>query len=76
MTLLNLLGRYEEALGVLMTRRFHPWEGGEGLVSGQWVLANLGLAQVALDTSHPVRAVECLEAALVRPQNLGEGNIC
>jgi tetratricopeptide (TPR) repeat protein len=72
-TLLNLLGRYEEALGVLKARRFHPWEGGEGLVSGQWVLANLGLAQVALDTSDPARAVECLEAALVRPQNLGEG---
>jgi tetratricopeptide (TPR) repeat protein len=72
-TLLNLLGRHEEALAVLGTRRFHPWEGGEGLVSGQWVLANLRLAQVALDSSDPDCAIRCLEAALERPQNLGEG---
>ena len=72
-TLLNLLGRHEEALAVLKARRFHPWEGGEGLVSGQWVLANLRLAQVALDSSDASTAIARLEAALERPHNLGEG---
>ena len=26
-TLLNLLGRYEEAYTFIMANRFHPWEG-------------------------------------------------
>ena len=34
-TLYNQDGRSEEALRILAARRFHPWEGGEGLVSGQ-----------------------------------------
>jgi tetratricopeptide (TPR) repeat protein len=72
-TLLNGLGRHEEALAALSTRRFHPWEGGEGLVSAQWVLANLRLAQAALEACDPDLAVERLEAALERPLNLGEG---
>ena len=29
-TLLNLLGRYQEAYNFIMSCRFHPWEGGEG----------------------------------------------
>ena len=72
-TILNLLGRHGEALTLLKARRFHPWEGGEGLVSAQWVLANLRLAQVALDSSDPDGAIRCLQAALELPQNLGEG---
>jgi tetratricopeptide (TPR) repeat protein len=72
-TLLNMLGRCEEALAVLRARRFHPWEGGEGLVSAQWVLAHLRLGRAALEGSDPDRAVKCLEPALERPQNLGEG---
>jgi tetratricopeptide (TPR) repeat protein len=72
-TLLNELGGHQEALAILGHRQFHPWEGGEGLVAAQWVLANLRLAQHDLEASQPGRAVECLEAALRRPENLGEG---
>ena len=71
-TLLNLLGRHREALAVLAARRFHPWEGGEGLVSGQWVLTNLRLGQLALDASDTGNAVRHCEMALERPRNLGE----
>ena len=70
---LNRLARHEEALAVLVSRRFHPWEGGEGLVSAQWVLANLRLAQAALNAADPAAAIGRLAAALERPHNLGEG---
>jgi tetratricopeptide (TPR) repeat protein len=72
-TLLNELGGHQEALAILGHRQFHPWEGGEGLVAAQWVLANLRLAQHDLEASQSGRAVERLEAALHRPENLGEG---
>jgi tetratricopeptide (TPR) repeat protein len=72
-TLLGEAGRHGEALDVLTGRRFHPWEGGEGLVSAQWVLANLRLAQAALEAGEPDRAAGLLEQALTRPDNLGEG---
>ena len=45
LTLLDVLGRHDEVLDVLRTRRFHPWEGGEGLVSGLWVRANVAIAR-------------------------------
>src|SRR5688500_6439805 len=35
--LYNFSGRYEEAYRQIMKRRFHPWEGGEGKVSGQYI---------------------------------------
>jgi tetratricopeptide (TPR) repeat protein len=71
--LLNQAGCHQEALAILAGRRFHPWEGGEGMVSAQWVLANLRLAQAALHRASPGVAIERLAAALQRPRNLGEG---
>jgi tetratricopeptide (TPR) repeat protein len=47
-TLLNHFGRHEEALGILMTRKFHPWEGGEGKVTGQYVLSLVEMAKTLL----------------------------
>lgn len=74
-TLLNETGSHEEALAVLARRRWHPWEGGEGLVPAQWVLANLRLANRALQKLPPApsEAIAHLQAALGRPPNLGEG---
>ena len=46
-TLLNRVGRHADAAAILAGRRFHPWEGGEGLVSGQWVVAHRELARAA-----------------------------
>ena len=35
-TLLNETGQYDKALDALKEHTFHPWEGGEGKVSGQY----------------------------------------
>jgi tetratricopeptide (TPR) repeat protein len=49
-TLLNYFGRYEEALSILMGRKFHPWEGGEGKTTGQYVVCRLEMAKALLLT--------------------------
>jgi tetratricopeptide (TPR) repeat protein len=72
-TLYNDVGRHEAALAYIMSRRFHPWEGGEGLVSGQYVRAHLRLGQAALAANRPEDARRHLEAAMRYPENLGEG---
>ena len=41
--LLNAAGRHEEALSILLGRTYHPWEGGEGKPTGQYVQAQIGL---------------------------------
>ncbi len=72
-TLYNQTGRSEKALSILSSRRFHPWEGGEGLVSGQYVAAHLLLGRAALDGEDATVALRHFEAARRYPQNLGEG---
>lgn len=74
-TLLNLLGRHEEALELLLARRFHPWEGGEGKAPGQYVLALLELAKQELAAGRAGEAKASLEKALFYPENLGEGKL-
>ncbi len=54
--LLDRVGRFEDAAAVLRVRRFHPWEGGEGLVSAQWVVAHRELARAALRSGDPAGA--------------------
>ncbi|HYW84276.1 MAG TPA: DUF5107 domain-containing protein, partial [Spirochaetia bacterium] len=44
-SLLNLRGDNDRALELLLGRRFHPWEGGEGKVSRQYVTALLGVSK-------------------------------
>ena len=74
-TLLNLLGRHEEAYRRIMERKFHPWEGGEGKVTTQYAAALVQLAKKALRDGDTGRAKELLEKALVFPENLGEGKL-
>ncbi|MGN0778313.1 MAG: DUF5107 domain-containing protein [Aristaeellaceae bacterium] len=74
-TLLNDMGRYEEALTHIMGRKFHPWEGGEGKVTGQYAVALTQLGRIALENGNPAKAKELLERALVFPHNLGEGKL-
>jgi tetratricopeptide (TPR) repeat protein len=71
-TLLNQVGRAEEALKLLLSRRFQPWEGGEGLVLGQYVRARLLLGRQALDRGDFAPAREEFLAALKPAENLGE----
>lgn len=72
-TLLNQTGRAEQALEMLLARRFNPWEGGEGLVSGQYVWAHILLGRSLLESGHPQEALAHFSAAREYPQNLGEG---
>ncbi|MGI5989170.1 MAG: hypothetical protein ACOX78_02740 [Lachnospiraceae bacterium] len=74
-TLLNLLGRYQEALDLILARHFHPWEGGEGKVSAQYMAALTGLAKEALRKNEARQAEKLSERALVFPENLGEGKL-
>jgi tetratricopeptide (TPR) repeat protein len=71
-SLFNQTGQYEKALAVLASRKFQPWEGGEGLGLGQYVLAEIGLGRRALAAGDCVGAVTALGRALFPPDNLGE----
>lgn len=71
--LLNQLGQWKEALNWLLTRRFAPWEGGEGLVPAQFVHAHRSLGLEALVAGDAGRALHHFQQARQYPDNLGEG---
>lgn len=70
--LCNQTGRPEEALEVLLRRKFQPWEGGEGMVLAQFTRAHLLLGQRALEQGNPRGALGHFRACLEPPENLGE----
>ncbi|WP_372237815.1 DUF5107 domain-containing protein [Paenibacillus sp. P46E] len=74
-TLLNAQGFHEKAVHALQVRNFHPWEGGEGKVTGQHVFAHVELAKQALADNRYEEAVQYLRQALIYPENLGEGKL-
>ena len=75
-TLLNMTGQHEKALNALLTRHFHPWEGGEGKVPAQWRLALTQLARQHLATGEAQEALLLLErAAGEYPHSFGEGKL-
>lgn len=74
-TLLNLRGQHTLALDILQKRTFHPWEGGEGKVAGQYVLSLVELAKQQLDAGDYQQALDRLEMARQYPPNLAEGKL-
>jgi tetratricopeptide (TPR) repeat protein len=74
-TLHNLLEKHEEALKLLLNRKFHPFEGGEGKVSDQYKFTVIELGKKALDGKAYKKAIEYFNMAKNFPQNLGEGKI-
>jgi tetratricopeptide (TPR) repeat protein len=74
-SLLNLTGHHEEAYQRIMQHKFHPWEGGEGKVTGQYVTSLVELARTALINGHYQDAIDALQKAQVYPYNLGEGKL-
>ncbi len=74
-TLLNLTGRYSEAIRLIDSRQFHPWEGGEGKVPAQYQTARVELAKEAMAQVRYSDALPLLEQCLVYPPNLGEGKL-
>ncbi len=72
-TLLNTLGEPEKALGLIMVRKFHQWEGGEGKVAAQYLTALYQLAKAAVAKEDYAEAKELLLRAVDEyPHNLGE----
>ena len=74
-TLLNQLGRYEEAMNKLDAHQFHPWEGGEGKVPAQYQICRVELAKQAIGAKDYEKAKRLLEECLVYPPHLGEGKL-
>ena len=74
-TLYNSLKNYSKAKGLLSKRQFHPWEGGEGKVTGQYVLCHTELAKQAILNHQYDEALALLNEARNYPDNLGEGKL-
>ena len=74
-TIYNHLKNFEEAKALLAARKFHPWEGGEGKVVGQFLLCHLELAKQAILNNQYRNALEFLTALEHYPENLGEGKL-
>ena len=74
-TLYNLLGRPQMALDIVMSRVFHPWEGGEGKVTRQYVTSLIQLAREHIGRGEYDQAIDCLKRARSYPHNLGEGKL-
>ena len=70
--LYNLTGHSKNALDLLMSRTFQPWEGGEGQALGEWTRAHLLLGQFDLSKGDAVSALAHFQAAITPPHNLGE----
>jgi len=50
-TLYNQLRQFEKAYNLIMSRKFHPWEGGEGKVVEQYKICRIELAKIAIAKS-------------------------
>ena len=73
--LYNQLGRYETARELCASRKFHPWEGGEGKVTFQYTYCRLQLAKRAIESQDFTLALQYLKETDEYPHNLGEGKL-
>ncbi|PTQ96643.1 tetratricopeptide repeat protein [Mucilaginibacter yixingensis] len=73
--LYNFTGQFQKAYDQIMDRQFHPWEGGEGRVSGQYIYSLVELAKQNIAGGNYQQAIIQLEQAQVYPHNLGEGKL-
>ena len=71
----NILSNYEKAYQLIMARKFHPWEGGEGKVTGQYVISLTEMAKNAILAHEFTKAIDFLAKAQFYPDNLGEGKL-
>lgn len=70
--LYNLTGDPGRALEIMTSRRFHPWEGGEGSVLRQFTTAHILLGRLALDAGDAAGALVHFKGAMDTPESLGE----
>jgi tetratricopeptide (TPR) repeat protein len=73
--LYNQLGSYEKARELCASRKFHPWEGGEGKITFQYLYCRLQLAKRAIESQDFNRALQYLKETDEYPHNLGEGKL-
>lgn len=73
--LLEERGEFAEAYGLMMNRKFHPWEGGEGKVTKLYKKLNINLAKSASDKGDYELAKIIYERCFHYPNNLGEGKL-
>lgn len=74
-TLYNQLGKYKEAMEFINARKFHPWEGGEGKITKQYILCRIELAKQAIANKQYEEALRLLHETDAYPHNLGEGKL-
>jgi tetratricopeptide (TPR) repeat protein len=74
-SLYNFVGQYEKAYQQIMDRKFHPWEGGEGKVSAQYLFSLTEIAKQCIRTKDYEKAIWLLQQAQEYPHNLGEGKL-
>lgn len=72
---LNSLHEHQAVIDLLTSRRFHPWEGGEGKVPTQHVEARIGLARQLMEQQRFEEAAEHLSKATIYYENFGEGKL-
>ena len=70
--LYNEVKKYDAALEILQGRRFHVWEGGEGLLA-PFVAANLGRGRELMAEGRNKEALAYFERANTYPSNLQAG---
>ena len=68
----NAVGRHADAHRLLTTRRFHVWEGGEGLLA-PFVEACIGLGRAAMEKGDYTTALRHFEESTTYPENLQAG---
>lgn len=74
-TLLNTAGKYDAAYACIMVHKFHPWEGGEGKITAQYVFSLTAMAKEKIESGNYSKAVELLKKTAEYPHNLGEGKL-
>lgn len=75
LSLYHITHRLEAAAEILRLREFHPWEGGEGKVTGQYLINQQRRALALMTQGRHEQAVPLLQQALHYPLNLGEGRL-
>lgn len=74
-TLLDTMKKYDDAYTCMMSHNFHPWEGGEGKITAQYVFSLTAMAKKEMDKGNDVKAIEFLKKTAEYPHNLGEGKL-
>lgn len=71
-SLLTSEDRPKEAIELLLSRKFQPWEGGEGMVLGQFTRAHVRAAIDCLALGRSDEAVQLLHGVFAPPESLSE----